>query len=118
MPEDENDTISKIAKGATEGAISGFQSILSKMISYPKKKYCKWKFGPKAKSKKGLRIGRIKKENSNKVYIVDDRNKKYYWIKTQKIRDELGYAGSDTNEEIFLDQVKNYEQGNPIYWKS
>jgi len=115
MPIDENDIISKIAEATAKGTTSEILRKLSGVINYPKKKYYIRKFGPKAKSKKGLRLGRIIEEESDKVYIFDDKAKKYYWIKNRKIRDGLGYAGSDTNEEIYRTQIKDYKEGNPIY---
>lgn len=81
---------------------------------YLKKKYYIMRFGPKAKSKKNLRLVRIKEEGSNKVYIVNDKAKKYYWIKTQKTLNELGYAMSDTRNEISISEIKDYIQENAI----
>lgn len=82
-----------------------------------KKEYYKMKFGPKAKSKKEFQVGKIKEQNSDKVYIFDCRKRKYYWIKNKRILYDLGYAETDV-EEIDFNQIKNCSQGNPIYWST
>ena len=116
MSKEEEYLISKVAEGVTKGAISVFLDKInpSKFYNCLKKEYCILKFGPKAKNKKGLQIGRKKGGNSDKVYISYPKRKKYYWIKTRKILYGLGYAMSDTYKEISID---NYTQGNPIYWE-